>query len=79
VVEEENHHHELICKGAVEEILMVCSSLKDGDVIEPIDAASRQQVLSLSEGLNSEGLRVIAVAYKEVPIQHKPYSLVDES
>jgi Mg2+-importing ATPase len=79
VVEEENHHHELICKGAVEEILMVCSSLKDGDVIEPIDAASRQQVLSLSEGLNSEGLRVIAVAYKEVPIQHEPYGLADES
>ncbi|MEI7953193.1 MAG: magnesium-translocating P-type ATPase, partial [Synechococcaceae cyanobacterium ELA182] len=74
VVEEENHHHELICKGALEEILMVCSSLKDGESIDSINQANRQQVLALGEDLNSDGLRVIAVAYKEVPIQHKPYT-----
>lgn len=79
VVEEENHHHELICKGAVEEILMVCSTLKEGEAISSINDANRQQVLRLGEDLNNEGLRVIAVAYKEVPIQHKPYSLADES
>ncbi len=78
VVEEENHHHELICKGALEEILMVCSSLKDGETIDSINDASRKQVLSLGADLNSDGLRVIAVAYKEVPIQHKPYTLADE-
>ena len=79
VVEEENHHHELICKGGLDEILAVCSSVKDGPTTQPIDAAIRQQVLTLSEGLNNDGLRVIAVAYKEVPLQQLPYSLVDES
>ena len=78
VVEEENHHHELICKGALEEILMVCSSLKDGETIESINDSSRQQVLDLGSDLNSEGLRVIAVAYKEVAIEYKPYTLADE-
>lgn len=78
VVEEENHHHELICKGALEEILMVCNTVKNGEAIDPINQANQQQVLRLGEDLNNEGLRVIAVAYKEVPIQQKPYALVDE-
>ena len=78
VVEEENHHHELICKGAVEEILMVCSTLKEGQSIDPMDDENRRQVLKLSEDLNSDGLRVIAVAYKEVPLQEQPYALTDE-
>ncbi|WP_457767055.1 magnesium-translocating P-type ATPase [Cyanobium sp. ULC065] len=78
VVEEQNHHHELICKGAIEEILMVCGTLKDGPTIGPIDEASRQQVLSLGEALNNDGLRVIAVAYKEVPLQQEPYAPADE-
>ncbi len=79
VVEEENHHHELICKGALEEILMVCTTLKDGEAMAPLDAVRRQQVLSLGEGLNNDGLRVIAVAYKEVPLQDLPYAVEDEA
>jgi len=79
VVEEENHHHELICKGALEEILAVCTSVKDGPSIEPLNDSIRRQVLTLSEDLNDDGLRVIAVAYKEVPLQQLPYSLADES
>jgi Mg2+-importing ATPase len=78
VVEEENHHHELISKGAVEEILAVCSNLKDGPAIQPMQVAFREQVLGLSEDLNNDGLRVIAVAYKEVPLQQGPYALADE-
>ena len=78
VVEEQNHHHELICKGALEEILMVCGRLKGGEAVVPLTQAGRQQVLRLGEDLNSDGLRVIAVAYKEVPIQPQPYSLADE-
>jgi Mg2+-importing ATPase len=79
VVEEENHHHELICKGAVEEILAACSQVKDGDLIKPLDGATREGVLQLTSNLNNDGLRVIAVAYKEVPLQHEPYSRSDES
>jgi Mg2+-importing ATPase len=79
VVEEENHHHELICKGAVEEILAICIQVKDGDLIKPLDEAMREAVLQLASNLNNDGLRVIAVAYKEVPRQHEPYSLVDEA
>jgi Mg2+-importing ATPase len=78
VVEEANHHHELICKGAVEETLAICSQLRDGTAVRPLDGRSRQAVLELNASLNADGLRVIAVAYKEVPLQQAPYTLADE-
>ena len=79
VVEEANHHHELICKGAVEEILAICSRLLEASAVRPLDANVRQSVLRLNAALNDDGLRVIAVAYKEVPLQSEPYSLADEA
>jgi Mg2+-importing ATPase len=79
VVEEANHHHELICKGAIEEILAICSLLRDGSSVWPLEEESRQAVLDLNADLNNDGLRVIAVAYKEVPLQPGPYSLADEA
>jgi len=79
VVEEASHHHELICKGAVEETLAICDRLRDGAAVRPLDDASRQAVERLNAALNNDGLRVIAVAYKEVPLQEAPYSLADET
>ncbi len=37
VVAERGHHHELICKGAVEEILGACTRLREGDGTRPLD------------------------------------------
>ena len=78
-VEEANHHHELICKGAVEEVLAICSRLLEASAVRPLDADVRQSVMRLNAALNDDGLRVIAVAYKEVPLQSEPYSLADEA
>jgi Mg2+-importing ATPase len=79
VVEEASHHHELICKGAVAETLAICTRLRDGSGVRPFDDESRQAVARLDDTLNNDGLRVIAVAYKEVPLQSAPYSLADET
>jgi Mg2+-importing ATPase len=78
VVEEENDHHELICKGAVEEILQVCTQVKANEQILPVDAPLRAQVMQLNQELNEDGLRVIAVAYKELPLNQRSYSVADE-
>ena len=78
VIEEENHHHELICKGAVEEILQVCTQVKVNNQILPVDTVIQQQVTKLNQELNEDGLRVIAVAYKELPLDQHSYSVVDE-
>jgi P-type Mg2+ transporter len=79
VVEESNHHHELICKGAAEEILSVCTRAKVNDRILPIDDAIRAQVDRLKRDLNEDGFRVIAVAYKEIPLDRLTYSVADEN
>jgi len=79
VVEEANHHHELICKGAVEEVLAVCQQLRQGNQTLALGPEQRQQVLHLNQRLNNDGLRVIAVAYKEVPLRQGRYGVADEN
>jgi Mg2+-importing ATPase len=78
VVEEQQHHHELICKGAVEEILQVSTYAKVGDQIVSIDEAISQKVTQLKQELNEDGFRVVAVAYKELPLDQIKYAVADE-
>ncbi|KAK9368839.1 hypothetical protein V1509DRAFT_32301 [Lipomyces kononenkoae] len=61
---------EMICKGAVEELLTICSSVrkysrKSTDVI--MSATHREELLERAVNLNSQGLRVLAVAAKIIP------------
>ncbi|MDR0227010.1 MAG: magnesium-translocating P-type ATPase [Burkholderiaceae bacterium] len=79
VVAEQDHHHELICKGAVEEVLQVCSRLREGDASLPLDEDRLARVRRVTRELNREGLRVVAVAMKEVPPQRSDYGVADES
>jgi Mg2+-importing ATPase len=81
VVEDETGLNTLICKGAVEEMMSQCTRVEvKGEVIEvlPEHDAKRRQ---LSDDLNSQGFRVIALAYKQMPgASDEPvYSVQDES
>jgi Mg2+-importing ATPase len=69
----------LICKGAAEEVLAVCTYAQvDGRVI-PLTDAIRERALDLRTGLNEDGLRVIAVAVKQVWSQpNKQFTVADE-
>ncbi|PRC95087.1 magnesium-translocating P-type ATPase [Solimicrobium silvestre] len=79
VVSEQEDHHELICKGAVEEILASCTHVLDGKNSVPLDDTMLQRVLNVTRDLNQEGLRVVAVAVKEVPPNKINYSIQDEA
>ncbi|HEY2257329.1 MAG TPA: magnesium-translocating P-type ATPase, partial [Variovorax sp.] len=79
VVSEKDHHHELICKGAVEEMLAVCTRVRDGDSDLPLDEAMLDRVRDITRGLNQEGLRVVAVAMKETAASATAYGVADES
>ncbi|CAM3842892.1 magnesium-translocating P-type ATPase [Roseateles saccharophilus] len=79
VVAEHEDHHVLICKGAVEEILAACSSVRHGDAVEALTPALLQRVRSVTAGLNEDGLRVVAVASKELPPTQEAYGIADES
>ncbi|HQX51939.1 MAG TPA: magnesium-translocating P-type ATPase [Planctomycetaceae bacterium] len=79
VVSEREHHHELICKGAVEEMFEVCTHVQYEGQIYPIDADAKQRLQAVTRTLNEEGLRVVAVAMKEIPPDQKVYSIADEA
>ncbi|MGB6007093.1 magnesium-translocating P-type ATPase [Castellaniella sp.] len=84
VVSERETHHELICKGAVEEVLSVCDSIRieagqGGGRQAPLDEALLAQVHEVTRDLNQQGLRVVAVAMKELPASQTAYSVADET
>ena len=83
VVSERDEHHELICKGAVEEVLSVCTRVRCGNARAPqevlLDAAMLERVQQVTHELNGEGLRVVAVAMKELPPSQTRYTVADES
>ena len=89
ILEGKNRKHLLICKGAVEEVLDLCThafvpgddnslQIEKDDVI-PMDDAMRKIVLQKSNQLNAEGLRVLLVAVKEYDERPLTYSKADES
>ena len=88
ILKQRNGKHLLICKGAVEEMLNLCSHAFDpgedrqlhieNDVIIPIDEEVRQTVLATSKRLNKEGLRVLLVAIKEFDDRALNYAVEDE-
>jgi P-type Mg2+ transporter len=89
ILEEKNHKHLLICKGAVEEVLDLCTHAFDPgennqleiktDAIIPMDEKIRETILQTSNKLNKEGLRVLLVAVKEYNERPLTYSVADES
>ncbi|MFZ5593267.1 MAG: magnesium-translocating P-type ATPase [Pseudomonadota bacterium] len=79
VVSEREDHHELICKGAVEEILGACTQVRHGEQTEPLTPELLARIRQVTGDLNEEGLRVVAVAAKEVPPSKETYGVADES
>ena len=52
----------LICKGAVEEVLALSTSVALDDKVSPMDDAQRAAALKLVADLNGQGFRVLALA-----------------
>jgi Mg2+-importing ATPase len=73
IVEKEKQQHELICKGAVEEMLAVCSFARVRDEIIPLSPQLVSQVSQVRSEMNEKGLRVLAVAYKQIDLEDANY------
>ncbi len=82
ILADKQNQHILICKGAVEEITSLSPSVEiEGKVvaIKPDDEAKRKQLV---QELNSNGFRVVAIAYKVMPAgdsDEPHYTVSDES
>jgi len=79
VVAQHDEHHVLICKGAVEEILGACGRVRRGDADEPLTPDLLERVRAVTAELNEDGLRVVAVASKEMPPNKDTYAVADET
>ena len=71
--------HQLVCKGALEEILERCTTVADGARSTSLGDSERAAALALVESMNSEGLRVVAVAWRDFPARTTAYTVADES
>ena len=54
-------------KGAPEVVLTRSASLLDGDLTRPLAEAERRKILEINEEMAGDALRVLAVAYRELP------------
>jgi Mg2+-importing ATPase len=83
VIEDKPNEHILICKGASEEVLGLCTQLEvDGSVL-PLTPEHIEEARSLVRKLNEDGFRVLTLAYKMVTTESETgthtFSVRDES
>jgi len=70
---------QMITKGAVEEMLSVCSFAEYEGQVKPLTDDIRAYILKKVDDLNDDGMRVIAVAQKYNPSPVGAFSAADES
>ena len=68
----------LVMKGAPESVVAVCTAVRVDDATLPFDADLHERCRAAYDRLNAEGLRVLAVAEREVPEQ-AAYRAADEA
>ncbi|MBR2687560.1 MAG: magnesium-translocating P-type ATPase [Aquamicrobium sp.] len=66
VVENVSGQHLLICKGAVEEMLAISTSIKDGKTVRPLRDDDRKALVDMARAYNRDGFRVLVVATREI-------------
>jgi P-type Mg2+ transporter len=79
VVVDYESDHVLICKGAVEEIYSCCTQYQIGDEVYPLIDMIRADLFEEVDRLNSEGFRVLGLAYREFPRDRTLFTTADES
>lgn len=90
ILEQSDGRQLLICKGAVEEMIDICTHAFDPgenltlhaekDTVIPMDANLKEKVLNMTRKMNEDGLRVLIVAIKECEANRPlTYSVQDES
>ena len=78
VVAEQDQPHLLICKGAVEEVLSVCKTVRHGDCDEALNDELLARIRQVTAAFNEEGLRVVGVAARSMAAGRDTYSVADE-
>jgi Mg2+-importing ATPase len=69
----------LVVKGAADEIVRLCThyEAKNAEPQQPIDAAALAAIQAQYHALEEEGLRVLGIAWRQVPPDH-PHAMVSD-
>ena len=69
----------LVVKGAAEEIVGLCTHYEEqgNEAQIPLDKDARERIHGVHAGLETEGFRVLGIAWREVPIDH-PHAVVGD-
>ncbi len=78
VVVSDGTKKQLITKGAVEEILNICTMVDYQGNVSPITKDIKDNIKKISKNLNKDGLRVIAVCQKNDIVDISNFSVDDE-
>jgi Mg2+-importing ATPase len=79
VVAERNSSPYMITKGALNNVLAVCSRIQIGDEEKAFDTDQRAKIQERYETWSAQGYRVLGVAVKSVNGQKHPFSIKGES
>ena len=79
VVEDSKGKRQMITKGAVEEMLSICTFVEYKGEVKELTDSIKKDILSTVDELNDDGMRVIAVAQKTNPSPIDTFSIKDES
>ncbi len=79
IIFEKNSRLTMVTKGAPEEIFKISSYYLDGETKKPLTKEILQQVSKLYDELSSDGLRILAIAEKEINEKKVRYEMNEES
>ena len=78
VIVSDSSKKQMITKGAVEEILNICTLVDNDGQVEPITKTIKDNIRKISRKLNEDGLRVVAVCQKNDILQNETFDVSDE-
>lgn len=79
IVSDKDGRHILVCKGAIEETLAICTHFEVEGNESKLEEEQLASARELVQSMNEDGFRVLGIAIKEMDLNQKTYSVADES
>lgn len=78
VVQDQMGKRQMVTKGAVEEMLSICTFVECDGIVRPLNEKICKRILKTVEDLNEKGFRILAIAQKSNPSQTDTFGKKDE-
>ncbi len=78
VVQDKTSKTQIVTKGAVEEMLSICTYAECDGAVQPLNDAVRSRILETVDALNDKGFRLLAIAQKSNPSPVGTFGVKDE-